>query len=128
MKSPQLSPPQMSLRLSIKPWSNIIHRYFLAKNPKAMAKLEAELDAAGLLKTPQNPIPRQFTHADIGKLHYLDWCIKVRACDVQFSLKKGIITSFPANFRAAQMPGPPWEGQLMCALFSSTRQGSEQHQ
>ena len=42
-----------------------------------MRKLEAELDAAGLLKTPQNPSPRQFTYADIGKLRYLDWCIKV---------------------------------------------------
>jgi hypothetical protein len=48
-----------------------------------MAKLEAELDAAGLLKTPQNPTPRQFTHADIGKLRYLDCCIKVCACAVQ---------------------------------------------
>ena len=45
-----------------------------------MAKVEAELDAAGLLKTAENPTPRQFTYADIGKLHYLDCCIKVRAC------------------------------------------------
>ena len=52
-------------------------RYFLAKHPAAMKKLEEELDAAGLLKTPQNPHPRQFTYADIGKLRYLDWCIKV---------------------------------------------------
>ena len=53
------------------------HRYFLAKNPAAMAKVEAELDAAGLLKTAANPTPRPFTYADIGKLHYLDCCIKV---------------------------------------------------
>lgn len=45
-----------------------------------MAKVEAELDAAGLLKTADNPTPREFTYADIGKLHYLDCCIKVRAC------------------------------------------------
>ena len=70
----------MSLRLTLNLWSNPFHRYFLAKNPKAMAKLEAELDTAGLLKTPQNPTPRQFTHADIGKLRYLDWCITVRLC------------------------------------------------
>ena len=42
-----------------------------------MAKVEDELDAAGLLKTADNPKPRQFTYADIGKLHYLDCCIKV---------------------------------------------------
>ena len=42
-----------------------------------MKKVEEELDAAGLIKTPQNPDPRQFTYADIGKLRYLDWCIKV---------------------------------------------------
>lgn len=42
-----------------------------------MAKVEAELDSAGLLKTAANPTPRQFTYADIGKLHYLDCCIKV---------------------------------------------------
>ena len=46
-----------------------------------MAKVEAELDAAGLLKTAANPAPRPFTYADIGKLHYLDCCIKV--CDVR---------------------------------------------
>ena len=52
-------------------------RYFLAKHPAAMKKLAEELDAAGLLKTPQNPDPRQFAYADIGKLRYLDCCIKV---------------------------------------------------
>jgi hypothetical protein len=46
-------------------------------NPKAMAKLEAELDEAGLLKTEANPRPREMTYADISKLHYLDCVIKV---------------------------------------------------
>lgn len=58
-------------------WS--ARRYFLAKNPAAMTKLEAELNEAGLLKTAENPTPRQFTYADIGKLRYLDWCIKVHS-------------------------------------------------
>lgn len=55
-----------------------LRRYFLAKNPEAMAKLEAELAEAGLLVTPANPTPRAFTFADIGKLHYLDRVIKVQ--------------------------------------------------
>lgn len=42
-----------------------------------MARLEAELDAVGLLKTAANPQPRTITFADIGKLHYLDVVIKV---------------------------------------------------
>lgn len=53
------------------------YRYFLTKHPKAMAKLEAELDEAGLLKSAANPNPREITYADIGKLHYLDCVIKV---------------------------------------------------
>lgn len=52
--------------------------YFLSKNPAAMAKLEAELDAAGLLVTEQRPQPREFAYADISKLRYLDCVIKVR--------------------------------------------------
>ena len=93
-KAPQLLPPQVSLRLPLKPWSNPFRRYFLANNPKAMAKLEAELDAAGLLKTPQNPTPRPFTHADIGKLRYLDWCIKVCACAVRRVDSNTVSTAF----------------------------------
>ena len=54
-------------------------RYFLAKHPQAMAKLEAELDAAGLLVTAQRPRPRAITFADISKLRYLDCVVKV-AC------------------------------------------------
>jgi hypothetical protein len=44
-----------------------------------MAKLEAELDQAGLLVTAQRPQPRAFTWADVGKLTYLDCVIKARA-------------------------------------------------
>lgn len=54
-------------------------RWFLAQNPPALAKLEEELDAAGLLKSPKNPNPRSFTYSDIGKLHWLDCCVKVSA-------------------------------------------------
>ena len=43
-----------------------------------MAKLEAELDAAGLLVTTEHPQPRAFDFADISKLRYLDCVIKVR--------------------------------------------------
>lgn len=43
-----------------------------------MAKLEAELDAAGLLVTAERREPRAFTFADISKLRYLDCIIKVR--------------------------------------------------
>ncbi|CAL8472312.1 g11855 [Coccomyxa elongata] len=50
--------------------------YFLATHPKAMARLEAELDAAGLLKTAANPQPRTVTYADISKLHFLDCAVK----------------------------------------------------
>ena len=39
---------------------------------------------------------------------------------------KNLILSFTA--RADQMPGPPQEGQLMCTLFLSSRQETEQHQ
>ena len=58
-------------------------RYFLAQHPQAMAKLEAELDAAGLLVTAERRQPRAFTFADISKLRYLDCIIKVRAATRQ---------------------------------------------
>ena len=61
--------------------------YLLAKHPKAMARLEAELDAAGLLATPARPRPRPFTFADISKLRYLDAVLKVRmACSTPHAL------------------------------------------
>jgi hypothetical protein len=44
-----------------------------------MAKLERELEEAGLLVTSSNPNPRDFTYADIGKLRYLDCVVKVCA-------------------------------------------------
>jgi hypothetical protein len=52
-------------------------RYFLASHPQAMVKLEAELDAAGLLVTEERPQPRAFTFADISRLHYMDYVVKV---------------------------------------------------
>lgn len=52
--------------------------YFLCKNPAAMARLEAELEEAGLLKSDANPNPREFTFSDIGRLKWLDACIKVQ--------------------------------------------------
>ena len=55
--------------------------YLLAKHPHAMAKVESELDAAGLLVTPARPHPRPFAFADISKLPYLDAVLKARqAC------------------------------------------------
>ena len=33
--------------------------------------------------------------------------------------KKNVHTIFSSQLRADQMPGPPWEGQLMCTLFLS---------
>ncbi|KAK9834011.1 hypothetical protein WJX81_002816 [Elliptochloris bilobata] len=50
--------------------------FLLGKHPEAMARLEAELDAAGLLVTPERPQPRTFTYADISKLPWLDACVK----------------------------------------------------
>ena len=41
------------------------------------------------------------------------------ACSLQKKKKNCIFSSQP---RANQMPGPPWEGQLMCTLFLSMRQ------
>lgn len=52
--------------------------YLLATHPAAMAKLEAELDVAGLLVTPARPRPRPFTFPDISKLPYLDAVLKAR--------------------------------------------------
>lgn len=51
--------------------------YFLMKNPAAMERLEAELVQAGLLRSARNPAPRAFAFSDIGKLRWLDACIKV---------------------------------------------------
>ncbi len=48
------------------------------KHPKDLIRLERELDAAGLLATAANPRPRVFTCADIGKLRWLDCCMRAR--------------------------------------------------
>jgi len=53
--------------------------FLLGKHPEAMARLESELDAAGLLVTPARPAPRAFAYADISKLPWLDACVKARA-------------------------------------------------
>lgn len=37
-----------------------------------------ELDAAGLLVTPERPKPRAMEYADLGRLTYLSWVCKVR--------------------------------------------------
>lgn len=39
-------------------------------------KLEAELDAAGLLVTPERPKPRALQYADLSKLTFLCACLK----------------------------------------------------
>ena len=52
-------------------------RYLLATHPEAEAKVAAELDAAGLLVTPARPAPRPLEYADLSKLQYLGWAIKV---------------------------------------------------
>ena len=39
-------------------------------------KLEAELDAAGLLVTSERPVPRALEHADLSKLTFLCACLK----------------------------------------------------
>ena len=75
-------------------------RYFLVQHPQAMARLEAELDAAGLLVTAQRPQPRAFTYADISKLRYLDCVIKVR---VQSYEPRGVLVS-PQPMMACSFP------------------------
>jgi hypothetical protein len=64
-------------------------RYELVKNPKALARLEAELDAAGLLVTPERPTPRPFTFADIH-LPYLQAVVKVPALSLQPHLAQAL--------------------------------------
>ena len=59
--------------------------FLLGKHPEAMARLETELDAAGLLVTEQRPAPRAFTYADISKLPWLDACVKARALSTRVS-------------------------------------------
>ena len=81
-----------------------------------MAKLEAELDAAGLLVTPERPQARAFTFADISKLRYLDCVIKVRA-GTQQACKS--ISNMPcySSRELFILPGFPqlWQGGICVA-------------
>lgn len=55
-------------------------RYLLSQNPKAEARVVAELGAAGLLVTKERPKPRALEYADLSKLPYLSAVIKVLYC------------------------------------------------
>lgn len=81
--------------------------YLLAKHPTAMAKLEAELDAAGLLVTPARPHPRPFTFPDISKLPYLDAVLKARRACGRAHAAKGHAGSCEIIFNAR-----PWDGAV----------------
>lgn len=48
----------------------------IATHPEAERRVLAELDALGLLVTPARPQPRQLEYEDVGKLSYLNNCIK----------------------------------------------------
>ena len=87
-------------------------RYFLATHPMAMAKLEAELDQSGLLKTAANPQPRAITYADISKLHYLDLVIKVPALSLCIFLCK-------RNLRLYMMGDLPQHATLLSKHLST---------
>jgi cytochrome P450 len=50
--------------------------FTLSQHPEVEAKIVAELDAAGLLATPERPEPRRLEWADLGKLVYLQAFIK----------------------------------------------------
>jgi hypothetical protein len=53
-------------------------RYLLSQHPEVERKLAQELDAAGLLVTPERPKPRAMEYTDLGRLTYLSWVCKVR--------------------------------------------------
>ena len=48
----------------------------ISMHPEVEAKALAELDAHGLLVTPQRPTPRQLEWDDLGKLTHINNCIK----------------------------------------------------
>ena len=50
--------------------------YLISQHPAVEAKLVAELAAAGLLATPENPRPRAVEYSDLAKLPYLGWVCK----------------------------------------------------
>ena len=53
-------------------------RYMISQHPRVAARLEAELEAAGLLVTPARPSPRALEFADLAALTYLQAVIKAR--------------------------------------------------
>ena len=53
------------------------HRFMITQYPEVEKKVLAELDALGLLVTPERPNPRQMEWDDLGKLSYTNACIKV---------------------------------------------------
>lgn len=52
----------------------------ITQHPEVEEKVLAELDAYGLLVTPERPNPRLLEWDDLGKLTYTNNCIKVWAC------------------------------------------------
>jgi len=58
----------------------------ICQHPEVEAKVAAELDALGLLATPDRPQPRCMEHADLARLTYLQCIIKVR-CPVRPSCR-----------------------------------------
>lgn len=54
-------------------------RFMITQHPEVEAKVLAELDALGLLVTPERPNPRLLEYDDLTKLTYTNNCIKVSA-------------------------------------------------
>ena len=52
-------------------------RFLISQHPEVERKILAELEGLELLKTPQNPRPREMAYADLSKLTYLNAVIKV---------------------------------------------------
>ena len=50
----------------------------ITQHPEVERKVLAELDAHGLLVTPDRPNPRPLEWDDLGKLTYTNNCIKVK--------------------------------------------------
>ncbi len=55
-------------------------RYALSQHPEVEARVVQELDALGLLVTPDRHHTRKPEYADIARLTYLKCVIKVRCC------------------------------------------------
>ena len=58
-------------------WGKGACRYLISQYPEVESKILAELEGLELLKTAQNPKPREMTYADLSKLTYLNAAIKV---------------------------------------------------